>query len=190
MPGLPDGGFDDLGEVRPPDLRRFLAAEAERRPAPSSQARTVAALKCSFASASRTSTWSTTPRTCCARRRSARCCPTCSTGASCAAACGADREGVWERHSRQAGRDRLLLALFAYAGLRRAELLGLDWDDVDLERRLIRVRKAKGGRQRVVPIHPGLVPLFEDYLRVRPPRQGACAVSRRSGPAAFPDDLR
>ncbi len=60
-----------------------------------------------------------------------------------------------------------MLALFAYAGLRRSELLGLDWDDVDLERRLLRVRKAKGGRQRVVPIHPGLVPLFIDYLATR-----------------------
>ncbi len=74
------------------------------------------------------------------------------------------RENVWERvHAGKLERDRLLLALFAYAGLRRSELLGLDCDDVDLDRRLIRVRNAKGGRQRVVPIHPGLVPLFLDY---------------------------
>jgi integrase len=33
---------------------------------------------------------------------------------------------------------RLLLALFAYAGLRRSELLGLDWDDVDLASELLR----------------------------------------------------
>lgn len=33
------------GEVGPEHLRRFLAAESERRPAASSQARTVAALK-------------------------------------------------------------------------------------------------------------------------------------------------
>jgi integrase len=32
----------------------------------------------------------------------------------------------------------------AYGGLRRGELLGLDWDDIDLSRRLLRVRKAKG----------------------------------------------
>src|SRR5439155_155498 len=51
--------------------------------------------------------------------------------------------------------------------LRRSELLGLDWVDIDLERRLIRVRKAKGGRQRVLPIHPALEPLFLDYLQVR-----------------------
>ncbi|HEX3687431.1 MAG TPA: site-specific integrase, partial [Gaiellaceae bacterium] len=41
-------GIATVGEVRPADLRRFLANEAMRRPAPSSQARTVAALKCFF----------------------------------------------------------------------------------------------------------------------------------------------
>ena len=86
------------------------------------------------------------------------------------------REGVWQRvHAGKRERDRLLLALFAYAGLRRWELLGLDWDDVDLDRRVIRVRNAKGGRQRVVPIHPGLVPLFVAYAATR-------ASASRPGP--------
>ncbi|MFL5955238.1 MAG: tyrosine-type recombinase/integrase [Gaiellaceae bacterium] len=49
---------------------------------------------------------------------------------------------------RERERDRLLLALFAYAGLRRSELLGLDWDDVDLERRLLRIRTAKRALRR------------------------------------------
>jgi site-specific recombinase XerD len=57
----------------------------------------------------------------------------------------------------------------AYAGLRRSELLGLDWGDVDLSRRLLKVRKAKGGRQRTIPIHPALVPLIVDYYEVRQP---------------------
>ena len=79
-----------------------------------------------------------------------------------------ERDDVWKRkHDGKRERDRLLLALFAYAGLRRSELLGLDWQDVDLERRLLKVRRAKGGRQRNVPIHPALEPLFVDYLRVR-----------------------
>jgi site-specific recombinase XerD len=81
-----------------------------------------------------------------------------------------EREDVWKRRfPGRRERDRLLLALLAYGGLRRSELLGLDWDDVDLERRLIRVRRAKGGRQRVVPIHPALVALFDDYLATRLP---------------------
>jgi integrase len=93
----------------------------------------------------------------------------CSTGASSPRLLDAvERDDVWERqHAGRRERDRLLLALFAYAGLRRSELLGLDWDDVDLERRLLRIRKAKGGRQRAVPIHPALEPLFTDYLQLR-----------------------
>src|SRR5437588_3757444 len=41
-------GICDLVEIRTSDLRKFLAAEATHRPAPSSQARTVAALRCFF----------------------------------------------------------------------------------------------------------------------------------------------
>lgn len=64
-------GIGRLEEVRVPDLRRFLADEALRRPAASSQAR---------------------------------------------------KAGVWKReHHGKRERDRLLLALFAYAGLRRSE---------------------------------------------------------------------
>src|SRR5439155_26987613 len=70
------------------------------------------------------------------------------------------RDELWERHfPGKPERDRLLLALMAYAGMRRSELLGLEWDDVDRSRRLLRVRKAKGGLQRTIPIHPALAPL-------------------------------
>ena len=38
-----------------------------------------------------------------------------------------ERDDVWDRkHDGKRERDRLLLALLAYAGLRRSELLGLD----------------------------------------------------------------
>jgi site-specific recombinase XerD len=80
------------------------------------------------------------------------------------------RDDVWERRfSGKPERDRLLLALMAYAGLRRSELLGLEWDDVDLSRRLLRIRRAKGGRQRTIPIHPALVPLFAECYATRVP---------------------
>jgi integrase len=65
------------------------------------------------------------------------------------------RDELWERHfPGKPGRDRLLLAVIAYAGLRRSELLGLDWDDLDLSRRLLRVRNrrvAGSGRFRSTP---------------------------------------
>jgi integrase/recombinase XerC len=98
------------------------------------------------------------------------------------------RQGAWRRqHRGKRERDRLLLALFAYAGLRRSELLGLDWDDVDLERRLIRVRQAKGGRQRVVPLQPALVPLLLTYLDTRLPlAERALFVASRAAASRSP----
>ena len=80
------------------------------------------------------------------------------------------RGDLWERHfPGKPERDRLLLAVMAYGGLRRGEVVGLDWDDVDLSRRLLRVRRAKGGRQRTIPIHPALAPLFAEYYATRVP---------------------
>jgi site-specific recombinase XerD len=45
---LTKSGIRGLDSVRPADLRHFLAEEARSRPAPSSQARATAALRCFF----------------------------------------------------------------------------------------------------------------------------------------------
>jgi site-specific recombinase XerD len=162
-------GIAMVTEVSPADLRRFLADEATRRPAPASQARTVAALKCFFRFLVENEQLDRDPALVLRTPKKRESLPDVLDRRELARLLGAtERVGVWEReHDGKRERDRLLLALFAYAGLRRSELLGLDWADVDLERRLLRVRKAKGGRQRVVPVHPALEPLFVDYLRVR-----------------------
>jgi hypothetical protein len=75
-------GIVTVNEVRPADLRRFLADESTRRPSSSSQARTVAALKCFFRFLLEDEQIDVTLRRCCARPRSARRCRTCSIGAS------------------------------------------------------------------------------------------------------------
>jgi site-specific recombinase XerD len=159
------------GQVRPLDLRRFLAAEAKRRPSPSSQARTVAALKCFFRFLVETELLERDPAAVLRTPKKREALPDVLDRAELARLLSApDRPGVWGREAPgRRERDRLLLALLAYAGLRRSELLALDWDDVDLERRLLRVRRAKGGQARVVPIHPALVPLFFAYLATRLP---------------------
>jgi site-specific recombinase XerD len=159
-----------LDQIRTPDLRRFLAREAEHRPAASSQARTVAALRCFFRFCVESEYLERDPAHVLRTPKKREALPDVLDRRELSRLLDAPgREGVWERvHAGKAERDRLLLALFAYGGLRRAELLGLDCEDVDLERRLLRVRNAKGGRQRVVPIHPGLLPLFYAYATARP----------------------
>jgi site-specific recombinase XerD len=162
-------GVCEWAAVRSPELRRFLAAEAEHRPAPASQARTVAALKGFFRFLVENEYLERNPALVLRTPKKREALPDVLDHRELVRLLAAvERDDVWERHfAGKRERDRLLLALFAYAGLRRSELLGLDWDDVDLERRLLRVRKAKGGRQRTLPIHPALAPLFLDYLQCR-----------------------
>jgi integrase len=47
---------------------------------------------------------------------------------------------------------RRAVCLGAYAGLRRSEAAALDWSDVDLEAKQIRVMRSKGGKSRRVPM--------------------------------------
>jgi site-specific recombinase XerD len=164
-------GIASLAEIRTPDLRRFLADEATRRPAPSSQARTVAALRCFFRFCVESEYLERDPAHVLRTPKKREALPdVLDRGELSRLLDVPGRDGIWQRvHAGKRERDRLLLALFAYGGLRRSELLALDWDDVDLDRLLIRVRKAKGGRHRVVPIHPGLVPLFIAYAATRTP---------------------
>jgi integrase len=52
---------------------------------------------------------------------------------------------------------RRAVCLGAYAGLRISEAAALDWSDVDLENRQIRVIRSKGGKSRRIPMGPELL---------------------------------
>jgi site-specific recombinase XerD len=164
-------GIDNLADVRVTHLRAFLAEEQRRRPAVSSRARTTAALKSFFRFLVEEERLIRDPALPLRTPKKREALPDVLTmGELERLLIQPGRDELWERHfPGKPERDRLLLALMAYAGLRRSELLGLDWDDVDLSRRLLRVRKAKGGRQRTIPIHPALAPLFAEYYGTRVP---------------------
>src|SRR6266498_340723 len=164
-------GIGHLAEVKVTHLRAFLAEEQRRRPAVSSQARTTAALKCFFRFLVEEERLVRDPALPLRTPKKREALPDVLTmGELERLLAQPERHELWERHFHgKAERDRLLLALMAYGGLRRSELLGLDWDDVDLSRRLLRIRKAKGGRQRTIPIHPALAPLFAEYYAARVP---------------------
>lgn len=63
-------------------------------------------------------------------------------------------------------RDHLLLSLLYGTGMRRAELIGLNENDLDLNRRRLSVR-GKGNKERLVPFGPGLAELLEHYGALR-----------------------
>lgn len=53
-------------------------------------------------------------------------------------------------------RDRVLLLILLYAGLRCREAAALRWADVDFKAGAIAIRISKGGKGRAVPLHAGL----------------------------------
>jgi site-specific recombinase XerD len=67
-------------------------------------------------------------------------------------------------------RNRALVELVYSAGLRSAEAVGLDLGDVDFEQELVHVRKAKGAKERVVPLGEEAGYLTARYLREARPR--------------------
>jgi integrase/recombinase XerC len=75
-------------------------------------------------------------------------------------------------------RDRAALELLYASGLRAAELVGLDLDDVDRERRLLRVH-GKGGKERVVPFGREAERALAAYL---PDRAAWRAAAKRLEP--------
>lgn len=68
----------------------------------------------------------------------------------------------------QKRRDRAILQCLWSCGVRRAELVGLDLTDVDLDGRQLRVVKGKGNKDRYVPMTPEAAAAMRDYLAVRP----------------------
>lgn len=59
-------------------------------------------------------------------------------------------------------RDRLLLDLLYSTGMRRSELIGLTWEDIDRGNHSLRI-KGKGNKMRLVPILPHLELLLNQY---------------------------
>ena len=116
---LEGDGIQLWGEVRPLHLRRFLAAEAEHRPAPSSQSRTIAALKGFFRFLVENEAIERDPASMLRTPKKREALPDVLDQRELARLLRAvERADVWEReHAGKRERDRLLLALFAYAGL-------------------------------------------------------------------------
>lgn len=63
-------------------------------------------------------------------------------------------------------RDRLVVELFYSTGMRRAELIGIELSDLDLESGILRVT-GKRNKERILPLVREVTPHIEEYLRVR-----------------------
>ncbi len=63
-------------------------------------------------------------------------------------------------------RDKLMITLLYTTGIRRAELIALEFKDVDLGEKTIRVL-GKRSKERIVPLLDSTVPLFFEYIKLR-----------------------
>lgn len=72
-----------------------------------------------------------------------------------------------------AQRDRAILLVLFWSGLRVGELCALTLHDVDTRTQLITVRQGKGGKSRIVPCSPQVPEVLLSYLYQRPPWKGA-----------------
>src|SRR5881397_554909 len=116
----------DIAEVRVTHLRAFLAEEQKRRPAVSSQARTTAALKCFFRFLVEEERIVRDPALPLRTPKKREVLPdTLTMGELERLLSQPGRDELWERHfPGKPERDRLLLALMSYAGLRRSGVQG------------------------------------------------------------------
>jgi len=65
-------------------------------------------------------------------------------------------------------RNRAMIAVFLFCGLRRQELADLKLSDVDLRSRWLKVRRGKGGKCRSIPLTPEVAEAISDWLEFRP----------------------
>ncbi len=87
-------------------------------------------------------------------------------------------------------RDRAILAILIYQGLRRAELLGVQVGDVDLDAMTLLVRRGKGGRSRLLPLAERAADALTDWLEIRPDCANSALFVTRGGRAMSVIDLQ
>lgn len=78
-------------------------------------------------------------------------------------------------------RDRLILVLFFWSGIRLGEMARLHVKDVNVKEQLIHVRRGKGGKDRFVPFAEQVGPLVLKYLMARPPYDGPELILSNDG---------
>jgi len=93
-----------------------------------------------------------------------------------------DVKAILEAHKNI--KHRTMLSLLYACGLRRSELLNLKPQDIDARRRMLRVNRGKGAKDRLIPISERVLELLEAYYRCEKPVtyvfEGQCAGKKYS----------
>ncbi len=82
-------------------------------------------------------------------------------------------------HGKHYQRDRLILEMLYGSGLRVSELIDLNWENIEIDQRIIRVL-GKGSKERLVPFGSGVKKLLEDWkLLSRKGNSGPVFISEK-----------
>lgn len=182
-----------LGGLSLPMLRSWLAAQAASGAARTTLARRTSAVKTFTAWATRRGLLAADPATRLQLPKARRTLPAVLRQDQALAAMAAADLGA-EQGDPQALRDRLIVELLYATGIRVSELCGLDIDDIDTGRRLLRVL-GKGNKQRTVPFGaPALAALTGWLTDGRPalttPESGAALLLGARGRRIDPRQVR
>ena len=193
MAFLDDTGVAELGDVRLQDLRAWLAQQAQAGAARSTIARRSAAVRTFLAWATQTGRLDADPslRLVAPKRGSHLPEVLRQSDATAlldiAAVASDDQDPIHLR-------DRAALELLYASGIRVGELAALDVDDVDLDRRVVRVM-GKGGKERTVPFGAPAGEALVAWLELGRPQvvgagSGAALLLGRRGRRADPRQIR
>jgi len=78
-------------------------------------------------------------------------------------------------------RDKLILYLFSYAGLRKSELIKLNWEDINLGSKYLIIRNSKNKTDRIIPLHGKIEELLDLYLPLRLPLLDKALIAGENG---------
>jgi len=88
-----------------------------------------------------------------------------------------------------AQRDRLILHLLFWCGLRVSELVALRLEHIDLQAHLLTVQRGKGGKGRVIPCGADVGPLLLSYLMARPQAPAGVVFIGSDGAGGYRHEL-
>ena len=173
-------GIEDLSRVTLSSVRSWLANQQSRGQSRSTLQRRAAAVRVFFAWAQETGRIPANPAATLRSPRTVRKLPATLDAADAASMLTAAIAAVEEGGGPVAQRDVAILELLYATGMRVSELCGLDLDDLDRDRRVVRVL-GKGRKERTVPVGAPALRAVEAWLATG---RGAL-VTAGSGPAMF-----
>lgn len=175
-----------VAAITPEVLRRYIAAMTAGELAASTRGRRLYALRSLWKYLEEADLVADNPTRRIATPRREQRLPTYLSAEECArllAAC--DRNHYFDL----AFRDRAILTVLIYQGLRRAELLGLQLRDIDVEGMTLLVRRGKGGRSRLLPLADQTSSAIQDWLEFRADGDDHALFVTRGGNPMSPKDL-